>query len=43
MQLAASSWLFAPIIFAVGAVVCGLLLPHGAVERDPDAAPALAH
>ena len=30
-------------IFAVGAVVCGLLLPHGAVQRDPDAAPVVGH
>lgn len=30
-------------IFAAGAVICGLLLPHGAVEVDPDAEPVMAH
>ena len=30
-------------IFAAGAIICGLLLRHGAVAVDPDAAPALAH
>jgi EmrB/QacA subfamily drug resistance transporter len=30
-------------IFAAGAVLCGLLLPHGAVQQDPDAAPVMAH
>jgi hypothetical protein len=30
-------------IFAVGAVVCGLLLRPGPIEVDPDAAPVLAH
>ena len=30
-------------ILAVGAVVSALLLPHGALERDPDAAPVIAH
>ncbi len=30
-------------ILAAGAVVCGLLLRHAAVEVDPDAAPVLAH
>ncbi|HEV7871268.1 MAG TPA: DHA2 family efflux MFS transporter permease subunit [Modestobacter sp.] len=30
-------------IFAVGAVLCGLLLPHGAIEQDPEAAPVIAH
>ena len=30
-------------IFAAGAVVCGLLLPHGAVQRDPESAPVMAH
>ena len=31
------------VILAVGAVVSALLLPHGALERDPDAAPVIAH
>ena len=31
------------VILAVGAVISALLLPHGAIERDPDAAPVLAH
>ena len=30
-------------IFAAGAIICGLLLPHGAVQADPDAAPVIAH
>ncbi len=30
-------------ILAAGAVVCGLLLPHGAMARDPDADPVIAH
>jgi len=30
-------------IFAAGAVLCGLLLPHGAVRPDPDAAPVIGH
>jgi Na+/melibiose symporter-like transporter len=30
-------------ILAAGAVVCGLLFRHGAVEQDPDAAPVIAH
>ena len=30
-------------ILAAGAVLSALLLPHGAIERDPDAAPVLAH
>lgn len=30
-------------IFAAGAVICGLLLPHGAVRTDPDAAPVVGH
>ncbi|SDF62581.1 MFS transporter [Klenkia brasiliensis] len=30
-------------IFAAGALVCGLLLPHGAVRTDPDAAPVVGH
>jgi hypothetical protein len=30
-------------IFAAGAVICGLLFPHGALEQDPDAAPVIAH
>ena len=28
------------VMFAIGAVVCGLVLPGGVVETDPDAAPA---
>jgi predicted MFS family arabinose efflux permease len=35
-------WISAAI-FAVGALVCGSLLPKGAVEVDPQAEPALAH
>jgi hypothetical protein len=30
-------------IFALGALVCGSLLPKGAVEVDPQAEPVLAH
>jgi len=30
-------------ILAAGAVLSALLLPHGAIEQDPDAAPVLAH
>ncbi len=30
-------------ILATGAVISALLLPHGALERDPDAAPVIAH
>ena len=30
-------------IFAVGAIVCGLLFRSGPIEVDPDAAPAMAH
>jgi EmrB/QacA subfamily drug resistance transporter len=30
-------------ILAAGALLCGLLLPHGAVQRDPDAPVVLAH
>jgi EmrB/QacA subfamily drug resistance transporter len=30
-------------ILAAGAVLSALLLPHGAIERDPDAAPVIAH
>ncbi|CCH86011.1 Major facilitator superfamily, general substrate transporter [Modestobacter italicus] len=30
-------------IFAAGAVISAVLLPHGAVEQDPDAAPVIAH
>jgi EmrB/QacA subfamily drug resistance transporter len=30
-------------ILAAGAVLSALLLPHGAVERDPEAPPVLAH
>ncbi|HVI17452.1 MAG TPA: MFS transporter, partial [Gaiellales bacterium] len=35
-------WISAAI-FAVGALVCGSLLPKGAVEVDPQAEPVLAH
>jgi len=34
---------WAAAIFAIGAVVCGLLLRRGVQEVDPDAAPVLAH
>ena len=30
-------------IFAGGAVICGLVLRHGAVEKDPNAVPVMAH
>ncbi|MGY1841468.1 MULTISPECIES: MFS transporter [unclassified Modestobacter] len=30
-------------ILAAGAVICGLLLPHGAIQRDPDAPVVIAH
>jgi len=30
-------------ILAAGAVICGALFQHGAVERDPNAAPVIAH
>jgi EmrB/QacA subfamily drug resistance transporter len=30
-------------ILATGAVLCGLLLPHGAVDRDPDAPVTVTH
>jgi EmrB/QacA subfamily drug resistance transporter len=30
-------------ILATGAVISALLLPHGALEQDPDAAPVIAH
>ena len=30
-------------IFAVGAVICGLLLRPGPIAVDPDAAPVMAH
>ena len=30
-------------IFLLGALVCGLILPHGKGERDPAAEPVLAH
>ena len=30
-------------ILAAGAVISALLLPHGPLERDTDAAPVIAH
>ncbi len=30
-------------VLAAGAVVSALLLTHGALERDPDVAPVMAH
>ena len=47
LQAAVSSYTtvfgWSAAILAAGAVVCGLLLPHGPLERDPDAPVVIGH
>ncbi|GLY30812.1 MFS transporter [Kineosporia sp. NBRC 101731] len=38
-----TAFLWAAFVFAAGAVISGVLLRHGALVRDPDAAPVMAH
>ncbi|MFT4262947.1 MAG: MFS transporter [Nocardioides sp.] len=43
MESYTTVFLWSGVVFTAGAVVCGLLLRHGSLERDPDAGPVLAH
>jgi EmrB/QacA subfamily drug resistance transporter len=43
MQSYTTTFFWGAVIFAAGAVVCGLLFPPGPVQTDPDAEPVLAH
>lgn len=43
MESYTAVFLWSGVIFAVGAVVSAIVLRHGALTRDPDADPVLAH